>query len=62
MQELSLKSGGGRNFGRGHNLGRVRYNYIDATEIPYYIAGNFRGAKIFVVFFVEHWTKCFTHE
>ncbi len=25
MQELSLKSGGGRNFGRGRNLGRVRY-------------------------------------
>ncbi len=28
MQELSLKSGGGRNFGRGRNLGRVRYIYI----------------------------------
>ncbi len=27
MQELSLKSGGGRNFGRGRNLGRVRYMY-----------------------------------
>ncbi len=25
MQELSLKSGGGRNFRRGRNLGRVRY-------------------------------------
>ena len=25
MQEFSLKSGGGSNFGRGHNLGRVRY-------------------------------------
>ncbi len=30
LQELS-KSGGGRNFGRGRNLGRVRYmHYCDA--------------------------------
>ncbi len=28
MQELSLKSGGGRNFGRGRNLGRVRYTFL----------------------------------
>ncbi len=30
MQELSLKSGGGHNFGRGRNLGRVYdiYSYV----------------------------------
>ena len=32
MQELSLKSGGGRNFGRGRNLGRVRYMY--SVNVP----------------------------
>ncbi len=31
MQELSLKSGGGRNFGRGRNLGNIR-NYIFNTD------------------------------
>ncbi len=29
MQKLSLKSGGGWNFGRGRNLGRVRYKIVD---------------------------------
>ncbi len=28
MQELSPKSGGGHNFGRGRNLGRVRYIHV----------------------------------
>ena len=46
MQELSIKSGGGRNFGRERNLGRVRgrgvrylptlsYNYMNAVMYIY---------------------------
>ncbi len=33
MQELSLKSGGGRNFGRGRNLGRARYTTATGDDI-----------------------------
>ncbi len=43
MQELSLKSGGGRNFGRGRNLGRVRYNYRETTKIIFSPHQSHRG-------------------
>ncbi len=32
MQELSLQCGGGRNFGRGHRVGRIRY-YQECTLV-----------------------------
>ncbi len=41
MQELSLKSGGGRNFGRGCNLGRVRYVFFPIMSPFYYTPSRF---------------------
>ncbi len=45
MQELSLKSGGGRNFGRGRNLGRVRYLDLQVLSQGDGALYLFRGAK-----------------
>ncbi len=47
MQELSLKSGGGRNFGRGRNLGRVRYAFwpILRLEKRFAIFNMQRGSR-----------------
>ncbi len=61
MQELSLKSGGGRNFGRGRNLSRVRYmthlliNLITHTDVHI----NWNAHVIIIVISTHHDQKVF---
>ncbi len=47
MQELSLKSGGGRNFGRGRNPGRVRYMLVQTfTSVMMSLLQNWVRGKL----------------